>query len=83
MREIEEARAALDRVESNLERYRWIIQNPGLAHTLLGGALRGGTPSDKAALAFVKRLDQARSGDLSGAFAISTSAAAYARQRGA
>lgn len=58
MREIEDARAALDRVENNLERYRWILRNPTRAMTLLQASLTH--REDEMALDFVHRLDAAR-----------------------
>lgn len=64
MREIEEARAALDRVENNLERYRWILRNPRKASALLTGCLNmeplGNPRDDKAAIRFAQLIDQER-----------------------
>lgn len=39
MREIDEAREALDRVEKNLDRYRWILSNPIAARNALNKAI--------------------------------------------
>lgn len=58
MREIEQAREALDRVENNLERYRWILRNPVRAMTLLQSSLTA--REDEMALDFVRRLDAER-----------------------
>ncbi len=57
MREIEDAREALDRVQRTVERWRWLIQNPAAAHELLGLALKYKEQPDKAALLFIELLD--------------------------
>lgn len=59
MREIEDAHEALNRVDQQVQRMRWIIRNPRLALEILGTA-SGHNDDDKMALEFLKRLDEYR-----------------------
>lgn len=67
MREIDDAREALSRVENNLERYRWIIRNPRRARNLLSDCLNYHDANgsrmrrdDLAAIQFAKLIDEER-----------------------
>lgn len=60
MREIEQAREALDRAEKSLERYRWIILNPDRASMALRIAIVKTGRTAEIADIVVQEIDHAR-----------------------